>query len=364
MTSRFSSRLSRTRLLVPVALAALLALNPLAAAQAQGFSYDMKTTGEQPGRGASASAGPHIMMAAHGQFANGNARLDFTQSPMPGGFMGQGTYMIVKSASSVSTFVDPAKREYYEIDRDDLTKTAAAAQQMTGGLVKTDVSDVAVTTEPLGSGEAIEGYATVKYRITDAYTMTMSIMGRTTKSTSHSTTDLWIAPQLDGIMNPMSRQAPAAPAGPMAALTTELTKAYAKIGKGVVLKTTRTSVSETGSKATTSTMTTDVSNIKRTAINPTVFEVPAGYTKTAGLAGGLGMLNAIGDSLKAARAAAGKQGATGGSSGSMAEVSPGAVVDTVKAGAEQGALSSTKQAASDAAGTQAKKAIGKLFGRP
>jgi len=369
---RVARRLARVAmgLLVPATIASV--------AHAQGLSYDMKTSGTGIGRGSSDTA-TRVMTAAHGQFSNGKARLDVTQSPMVGGMMGQGTYMLASSTSSVSTFVDPAKRQYFEIDRDDLAKTGAALQGMTSGLVKTDVSDVAVTEEALGPGEAIEGYATAKYRITDSYTMSMSIMGHNTRTTEHSTTDLWIAPKLDGIMNPMSRQAPAGVSGPMAALTTELTKAYAKIGKGIVLRTTRTSLSETGGKQKTMTMTTEISNIKQMAIGPAVFVVPADYTKVEGLggqgaAGGLGALGAIGDSLKAARAAASQHGsqtappsgesAASGASGTTASPSPNATVDSARTGATQGAVNGAKQAGGDAAANQAKKVAGKLFGRP
>jgi hypothetical protein len=358
LTSTSISTPTSTRRPPCAALVALLSLGLASTAGAQSLSYDMKTTGQGMGRASSPSE-TRVFMAAHGQFSNGNARLDFTESPMPGGMMGQGTYMIVKSESSVSTFVDPAKRQYYEIDRNDLAKTAAAAQQMTSGLVKTDVSGIAVTAEPLGPGEAIEGYATTKYRITDAYAMSISVMGRNSKTTEHSTTDLWIAPALDGVMNPMSRQAPPASGGSMDALTAELTKAYGKIGKGVVLRTARTSVSETDGKTRTSTMTTEISNIKRASISPAVFTVPSDYTKTAGLQGGLGALGAIGDSLKAARVRADKAGGP-----ATSDASPGNLGDTVKSGMTQGASDGTKQATTDATKAGVTKAIGKLFGRP
>jgi len=355
-------------LLLPVALVPL--------AHAQGLSYDLTTSGTGMGRGSGDTA-TRVMTVAHGQFSNGNARLDVTQSPMVGGMMGQGTYMLASSSSSVSTFVDPSKREYFEIDRDDLARTGADLQKMTGGIAKTDVSDVAVTEESLGPGEPIDGYPTARYRITDTYTMSMSIMGHNSTSTKRSTTEIWVAPQLDGVMNPMGRQVPAAP-GPMAALTAQLAQAYAKVGKGIVLRTRRTSLSEEpGGKQRTITMTTEISNIKRTAISPAVFVVPAGYLKAAALSTGLGALGAIGDSIKAARAAAGPQGeprpsptAQAGSAGTLEtsndapSATPSGVADTVAAGAAHGALTGASHAAGDGAANKAKKAVGKLFGRP
>ena len=290
-------------LLRRIAELTVLSLAFIVPVSAQGLSYDMKSTaqGMDPRSGSSVT---RTMMAGHGQFVGGNARLDFTESAMPGGMMGSGMYMIVKNASSISTFVDPAKKQYFELDRADLAKTATAAQQATSGLVKTDLSDLVVTSTLVGPGEPIEGYATMKYRITDAYTMTMSVMGQTSKTSSHSTTDLWVAPALSGLMNPMMQQSGAA-SGPTAALTTELTKAYAKIGKGVVLRMMRTDTSMTGDKTRTTTISTEISNIKRTSISPTVFDVPTGYTKSDG-ALGMGMFKAMADSARAARAKGGK----------------------------------------------------------
>ena len=67
----------------------------------------------------------------------------------------------------------------------------------------------------------------------------------------------------------------------MAALTAELSKAYGKMRKGVMLKRVATTKSETRGKTHTSTMTMTITNVKRGSVSPKVFEVPAGYTKAA-----------------------------------------------------------------------------------
>ena len=64
-------------------LALALALAGLARpAFAQGTSYDVKTSGDitDPRTGTTTN---RVFSAAHGQFANGTARLDFTESMMP-----------------------------------------------------------------------------------------------------------------------------------------------------------------------------------------------------------------------------------------------------------------------------------------
>jgi hypothetical protein len=271
-----------------------LSLTIATALGAQGLSYDILTTGSGTGRGGSSET--RTFMAAHGQFAGGKSRLDITESLSRGGMMGAGTYMIMNPAKGTTTMVDPAKREYLELNPSELAKSTAGLQQMVNGMVKQELSGVHVNIEELGAGETTEGYATLKYRITEEHTMKTSIMGRTSEMVDHSTTELWVAPKLDGIMNPMARPAASAATGPMAELTAELTKAYAKVRPGVMLKSIRTSETVSNGKNNSSTMTMTLSNVKRASISSSVFEVPSDYAKAASP---LDALGTVSDSLSA-----------------------------------------------------------------
>ncbi|MEO8452218.1 MAG: hypothetical protein ABI647_20675 [Gemmatimonadota bacterium] len=282
-------------------LALLLILTGLARpAHAQGLSYDMKTTAERsdPKTGTMST---QVFSAGHGRFSNGNTRIDFTESIMPGGMMAAGSYMIVRKSSPISTFVYPAKREYLELNRDELTKDAADVQKAMGGMAKTEISGVQVDVKDLGAGETIEGNATVKYHVTTDYTMNVTVMGHKSTTAQHSTSDLWVAPGLDGLMNPTARQT-GPMTGPMAPLSEAMLKAYARVKPGVVLKTVTTSEAGREGAKHSSTITMQISNIKRTSIDAATFVVPAGYTKTEGLGGAMGAM--FGDSLKAAAARA------------------------------------------------------------
>ena len=317
---------------------------------AQGLSYDIRNTmtGVDPRSGSTMT---RTTMAAHGQFAGGMSRLDVTESMSPpGGMMGSGTYMITKPAKGTTTIVDPAKREYMVLNPAELAKTAAGLQQAMGGLSKTEVSDITVNMEALGAGESIEGYSTLKYRLTQGFTMTVSVMGMKRGSTSHTTTEFWIAPQLDGAMNPTARPvAASAPTGPMAELTTRLAQAYSTVRRGVVLKAISTVESSGNGKSRTNTMTMTLTNVKRAAISPSVFEVPSDYTKAASPLDALAPLSAVGDSLNAARARSGGKGMP---------ATFGEVADSAKAGAKQGAVEEARDGAKD----KAKHAIGRMFG--
>jgi len=246
---------------------------------AQGLSYDMSTVGSGPDR--SGNTVTRNMSTAHGQFAGGNSRIDFIESMATSGMMSTGTYMITNGAKRTVTSVDPAKHEYTVIDLAELGKTASDLQGALGGMAKTEITDVKVGIEDLGPGESLEGYATYKYRLTQSFTMNMSVMGRTMSTPSQSTTDVWVAPQLDGLMDPSARPPESVATGPMAELTRQMVAAYAKMRKGLMLKRVSTTEGGSGAHRHSSTMTTTITNVKKTAISPSVFEVPVSYTKVA-----------------------------------------------------------------------------------
>ncbi|MDQ2668004.1 MAG: DUF4412 domain-containing protein [Gemmatimonadota bacterium] len=333
-----------------------LVLVAASALGAQGLSYDIRSTitNVDPRSGVAAT---RTSMAAHGQFARGMSRLDITESMSPAGsMMGAGTYIITKPAKGTTTIVDPAAREYTEVNPAELAKTVAGLQQALGGLSKTEVSDITVTMEDLGAGESIEGYATVKYRLTQGHTMTMSTMGMRRSTTSRSTTEFWVAPQLDGAMNPTARPvAGNAPTGPTAELTARLAQAYSKVRKGIILKSIANVESSAGGKSNTGTMTMTVTNVKRAAIDPAVFDVPSGYAKAASPLDALSPLGAMSDSVTAARTRSGKNAPAGGISSTLGEA-----VDSAKSGAKEGITEEAK----DDAKEKAKRALGRIFGRP
>jgi len=102
---------------------------------AQGLSYDVTTVGSGPDR--SGNVVTRNMSSAHGQFAAGNSRLDFTQSLAPSGMMSAGTYLITNGAKRLVTTVNPATREYIVLDLAELGKASTDLQSAMGGMAKT-----------------------------------------------------------------------------------------------------------------------------------------------------------------------------------------------------------------------------------
>lgn len=253
---------------------ALLAAAPaLATVGAQGYSFDVTSSGTDP-----RSGNAQVMGVSHGRWEKDLTRIDIIESPARGGMMGKGTYMIATRATGITTFVDPAKQQYYEFNSTEMAAAATELQGAMAGVAKMEAVDIHVDMEDLGAGETIEGYATWKYRLTQSYTMRMTILGHNNDTKQHTVSELWIAPALLGDLNPGSR--PAASANGMLKELTETTyKAYAKLKPGAMLRMINTSTSGDGAKARNRVTTMNLSNFRRESFSASIFQVPAGYKK-------------------------------------------------------------------------------------
>lgn len=240
---------------------------------AQGYSYDVSTSSTDPRNG-----NTQVMASSHGRWEKDRTRIDVLESPARGGIMGKGTYMITVGSTGMASFVDPTKRQYYEMNTKELAAEANDLQGAMAGVAKMEVVDIHVDMEDLGAGEIIEGYATYKYKLTQSYTMRMSILGHNTDTKQHTVSELWIAPSLIGNLNPAARPAASAN-GMLKALTEAIYIAYGKLKPGVMLRVINTSTSGDGAKARNRTTTMNVSNFKKESFSAGTFQVPDGYTK-------------------------------------------------------------------------------------
>ena len=258
--------------IVRFAAAALLAAAP-ASVSAQGYSFDVTSSGTDP-----RSGNAQVIGVSHGRWQKDLTRIDFIESPARGGMMGTGTYMIAVGTTGITTFVDPAKQQYYELNSKEMAAGANELQSAISGVAKMEVVDIHVDMEDLGAGETIEGYATWKYRLTQSYTMRMSILGHANDTKQHTVSELWIAPALLGNLNPGSRPA-ASMTGMLRELTETTYKEFAKLKPGAMIRMVNTSTSGDGAKARNHVTTMNVSNFKHESFTASIFQVPAGYKK-------------------------------------------------------------------------------------
>jgi hypothetical protein len=205
------------------------------------------------------SGGPTQAMVAKAQVAGDNARMDFP-----------GMYYLIKRGVPSVTVVDTAKRTYYPMDIGSLQKTLS-------GIAQIDYSGVAISVQRLSPDSTIDGYTTQHWRLTDDHTQTMAMLFVHNTTTTHAVEDFYFAPAFKDDLNPfmksMGRQSSSSPSA--AAYSAKLEAAYTQMYNGVPLL----MVMHVTSGKQDMTMTGRISDIKRTSIAASVFQIPVGYQK-------------------------------------------------------------------------------------
>ncbi len=139
----------------------------------KGFRLTMSGTSERAAApGAPAAAGTPTATTTTMRVLDGKARIDFARGAAPG--LAEGGWMLVEPDGGRMSIVDPAAKRVMVMD--SLGNLAGMGGM--GGMMQMTVRDTSSRVEDLGAGETILGFATRKYRITTAYTMEMSMMGR------------------------------------------------------------------------------------------------------------------------------------------------------------------------------------------
>jgi hypothetical protein len=293
-----------TRRRVAWCLGAAFPLVLVAAAPAveQGLVYDftMRTTATQDGKSRDV-----VAMTGRGQVTRaGDARVDLADAKGGGPMVTKNGYILVQDGERM-VMVDPEEKRYYAFNLEQMMAGMGSLLQATGGLVRMQMTDVKLDVADLGAGEKLQGYATRHLRLTQSYTMTMSVLGRRNSTTAADTIDYWIAPELKHVVNPFLRMGNAAGMLDFGNpdYQAQLRAANAKLAIGLPLKSVTRSVStDDKGKTTAATGTMEVTGLRTADIPASTFEIPAGYTEVEMP---FAQLAAMGDSLAAARRASG-----------------------------------------------------------
>jgi hypothetical protein len=151
-----------------------------------------------------------------------------------------------------------------------------------GSMVKMEMSDVKIEAHDLGAGETIQGYSTVHYQITQNYSMSVKMFGRTSKTKNESTIDYYFAPALKSLANPfVSNNQAWAQSMDMfnnPDYKNQMAAAMSKIKYGVPLKSViKTVATDDKGKQQTSVVTSEMVNFHNTDVPSSTFAIPAGY---------------------------------------------------------------------------------------
>lgn len=329
----------------PSRLAAIAAVPVLLAATApptRGTSYEfiVRSTSTQTGNKES------VMMRGRGTFAGDDAKIEITETggaaAANNALGGKGSYFLVVDGGKKMLLVDPSQKTYLEWDMQSMMAGMAKMVNAIGGLVKMDMSDVKIDAQDMGPGEKVQGYHTKHVRMTQNYTVTAKVFGKTSKSRSETTIDYYFAPALKALVNPFVQNsqgwANSLDMFNNAEYKSQMAAAQSKV-QGVPVKTVVSTVStDEKGKQQTSVVTTEMVNFKEVDVPSAVFAIPAGYQM-----------------VKMPKLDAGAPG----SAENSASGSGQSIGDSAKEGAKEGVKDAAKEASKEAA----KKKLKGIFKR-
>jgi hypothetical protein len=236
------------------------------------------------------------------------------------------------------------------------------------------ISDIQVSGTSIGSGGTVNGYPTNRYRITTSYAE--AIGNAEGQRKAKLVEEFWVTNQLKDIPDPMEAFTRAFGGqngmpqigGTMSELMRKRGDAQRKLFTGLPLKSvTISTYTERDGTTTQDTTTTEIQDLKRVDLDPSMFTVPADYAKLDMKA----FMN-VGNQLKNALSGMGRKRGSDSSNangGSLVDGLKGAAKDAAKSEADQTkqeAKDAAKEAAkseADAAKEKAKCALGGMFGR-
>lgn len=288
------------------------------------------------------------------QLIPGKLRMDFIGEPQPG--QKKGGYMIIDAEAGTMAMVSPEDKTAMIMSADGMGALAGAV----GGVVKMDVSDVKVAVDDEGAGEKILGRSTHKYRITRDYAMQVSVFGKKQKSTHHSVTTLWITPDvtIDRSWEAWSGKFARGASRLGGDAMKKLIDAEKDLPRGVPLRQrmTTTDTDDKG-KAETTTMTWEMTELKKGDIPASAFEIPKDYQVTD-------MKQTMAEmdkKMQEARDDCEKEHGKGAKECDMSQVNVDSLVAATRTGLAEGLKEGLKEGAKETAKDAIKKGIfGKL----
>lgn len=193
-----------------------------------------------------------------------------------------GSYILVLDGGTRMLSVHPSRHEVDDMDAATFERIVGVSLRAVRPIVRFHVHDVAISSEKLGAGGTMLGYATEHVRLTEHYAVHITAMGFDGGDETVSVVnDYWVSPGLDLGRNPLLGlldRAGAAMAQSDASFARQEDAARASLLHGTPLRTvsTVTTVERNGTSRET-VRTTEITSLRREAQPASLFEVPSGY---------------------------------------------------------------------------------------
>jgi hypothetical protein len=268
---------ARRLLRATLVLALIAPVAPAAAQLPREYRYDFTVTKA----GEPASTGTVYV-------AGDRWRIDFAGR----GEKKSGDYLLSQDGGRTVTIVHPDERSYSVHAADDFERIVSRVMRGLDAVMTLQLHDAKVAAAALGAGEAVAGRPTQRYRLTQEYVVSVGMFGFSSDKHERVVTEYWVDPTLALPHNPVVEM--------MSTLETALAQhddafvrrsdeARRKLFRGVPLKVvvTAESTDEEDDDAAAGAVerkvrTIQLGEVQRVAIEPPVFQVPAGFKKQEG----------------------------------------------------------------------------------
>lgn len=211
----------------------------------------------------------------------GNARMDYTNGKGP---MGErGGYILITSEPAQFSIVNDKEKRVLIMDASMFGSGMGSA--MNNPMMKLTISNAKFSYKDLGAGENILGYRTRHIRIYNSSDMEMKVMGMTQRSSNSDSSEQWIAQGIEVDDEALAAWGKSFTTG-MKATNPEVAAEMAKFQKdygrgGLALRSTTWSNTTDGKgKVTSDVISMEVTDLKKGAIDASVFKMPDGYQVT------------------------------------------------------------------------------------
>ena len=203
------------------------------------------------------------------------AKIEFV-SGRGGPGMQKGNYMLSQDGGNTIYIVNPQEQSYMKLDVDKVAATAGQFMNAAKGFMNMTVSDPKIETLSDERGPKLHGYKTRHIKKRTSYTMTTSVFGRKDVTSISREDELWIADDLkDTGMQVWSKQRSVKTGH---AEIDKLIEAEAAKLNGVPLKSVSMTTTKKSNGATeVTTLTNEITSLKKDRIPGKTFELPAGY---------------------------------------------------------------------------------------
>jgi hypothetical protein len=191
-------------------------------------------------------------------------------------------YVIIDGVEGIFYVVDTIKKEFSRLDFVEMLEDAAGLMSTMDGL-ELKMKDVTASSDSIGPGEPVLGYATNHWQMIQKMVITAGIAGESQATQMIMRQDVYYAPALDSLLGPslywVDSLEVSNPFESMfdSASVAKFKAAHAKLPKGVPLKTTAAQTMMMGLEEMTTTITTEVTRVEKVRRPASYFAIPEGY---------------------------------------------------------------------------------------